>query len=473
MRADYYTYSFDSMTKHYATPMAHSELHPDVHIPQVWIDQGVPDHHHCLPTTRHLWDGRHAVFSRASHSDDNHIIHHLVLFGIVQSAPPPEGESHPPNRRLYIHKVSEVGIVQSPQGWDLCGMGTAGRTIVWAKPPPGADEDDFFIDTICMAQFPTPEEIEEEESWVSGPFHWQAVEPIVIELEESYVNWDEMNTLFDGEERRMGSPMDTDDEEAAVTASEGEEFDFLVASDVTPQPREESTRGTTTYPPPLLSPHSSPPSASSLLDFGGVPVSGSSSGVVHPDPDEARNNYNSNSSTPLSHSTPSQSSHSHLSLSWHSESSWHSASSVPSRASTLDQTFELTPSELAASPATTTSSLLGSADTHPSFADAEEGPHYSHYSPGRIPSIPSLELSSASRSQSRISESESESASASESGSLTPWKPRHKPNSVIEFKLPEWVYADHGDVYSLDLDDLNGRLFLAMADGSVVMLSFV
>ena len=442
MHADYYTYSFDTMTKYYATPMAHSELRPDVHIPQVWIDQGVPDHHNCLPTTRHLWDGRHAVFSRASHLAENGVIHHLVLFGIVQTEPPPEGGSLPPNRRLYIHEVSEIGIVQSPQGWDLCGMGTAGRTIVWAKPPPDADEDDFLIDTICLAQFPTPDEIGEEESWVSGPFHWQAVEPIVIEP-ESYVNWDEMNTLFEDEERRVESPMETDDE-AAVTASEGEEFDFLAASDVTPQSRE-LTADTTPYT-SILPPRSSPPSPSSLLDFGGVSVSGSSSGIVHPD--EARN-----SSSPPSHFTPSQSSHSPLS--WHSDSSWHSASSVPS-SSAVNQTFELTPSELAASPATTTSSILGSAGTQPSFAaDAGEELHFS-----LADHLPRLALSS-SASRSRISES------------VASWKPRHKPNSVIEFKLPGWIYADHGDIYSLDLDDMNGRLFLAMADGSVVMLSFV
>lgn len=437
MHADYYTYSFDTMTKYYATPMAHTELRPDVHIPQVWIDQGVPDHHNCLPTTRHLWDGRHAVFSRASHLGENGHMRHLVLFGIVQSEPPPDGESLPPNRRLYIHEVSEIGIVQSPQGWDLCGMGTAGRTIVWAKPPPGADEDDFIIDTICIAQFPTPDEIEEEESWVSGPFHWQAVEPIVIELEHP-VNWDEVNTLFDDEAFRVGSPMETDDE-AAVTASEGEEFDFLVASDVTPQPRE-STRDTTTYS-PLLPPRSSPPSPSSLLDFSGVSVGGSSSGIAHSD--EVHD-----LSSLFPRLTPSQSSHSPLS--WRSEISWQSASSVSSSAD--NQTFELTPSELAASPATT-SSILGSADTQPSFADVDGGLHHSmgHF-PSRAPSSASL---------SRFS------------GSVTSRKPRHKPNSVIEFKLPEWVYTDHGDVYSLDLDDVHGRLFLAMADGSVVMLSFV
>jgi hypothetical protein len=448
MHADYYTYSFATMTKYYATPMAHSELRPDVHIPQVWVDQGVPDHHNCLPTTRHLWDGRHAVFSRASHLDDSGIIHHLVLFGIVQSQPPPEGESLPLNRRLYIHEVSEIGIVQSPQGWDLCGMGTAGRTIVWAKPPPGADEDDFLIDTICMAQFPTPDEIDEEESWVSGPFHWQAVEPIVIEP-EPYINWDEINTLFEGEGRRAESPIETDDE-AAVTASEGEEFDFLAASDVTPQPRE-PTQDTTTYP-PLLPPRSSPPSASSLLDFAGVSVSGSSSGVGIVHPDEARN-----SSSPPSHFTPSQSSHSPLS--WHSDSSWHSASSVPS-SSAINQTFELTPSELAASPATTSSasSLLGSADTQPSStADADQGGLHSSPGDGHLPSL----ALSSNASRSRISES------------VTSWKPRHKPNSVIEFKFPEWIYADYGDVYSLDLDDVHGRLFLAMADGSVVMLALV
>jgi hypothetical protein len=438
MHADYYTYSFDSMTKYCATPMAHTELRFDVHIPQVWIDQGVPDHHNCLPTTRPLWDGRHAVFSRANHLDENGITHHLVLFGIVQSELPPEGESLPPNRRLYIHEVSEIGIVTSPQGWDLCGMGTAGRTVVWAKPPPGAEEDDFLIDTICMAQFPTPDEIDQEESWVSGPFHWQAVEPIVFELEPS-INGDEMNALFDDEAHRVESPMETDDE-GAVTASEGEESDFLVANDVTPRPRE-STRDSITYS-PLLPPRSSPPSASSLLDFSGVSISGSSSGIVHFE--EVRNS----SSLPSS-STPSQSSHSLLS--WHS-GSWHSASSVSS--SVANQTFELTPSELAASPSTT-SSILGSAHTQPSIADAdaEEG---LHYSPGHLPS-----LAPSSASQSRFSES------------VTSWKPRHKPNSVVEFKLPEWVYADHGDVYSLDLDDLNGRLFLAMADGSVVMLSFV
>jgi len=438
MHADYYAYSFDTMTKYYATPMAHIELRPDVHIPQVWIDQGVPDNHICLPTTRHLWDGRHAVFSRVIPRDDNDIIHPLVLFGIVQSEPPPEGESLPPNRRLYIHEVSDIGIAQSPQGWDLCGMGTAGRTIVWAKPPPGAEEDDFLVDTVCMAQFPTPEEIEEEESWVSGPFHWRAVDPIVIELESS-VNWDEMHALFgDDEGRRVESPMETDDE-GAVTASEGEESDFLVASDVTLQPRE-STQDTTTYP-PLLPPCSSPLSPSSLPDYSGVSVSGSSSGIVHSD--EARN-----SSSASSRSTPSQSSHSLLS--WHSESFRHSASSVSSGA--VNQTFGLTPSEPAASPATT-SSTLGSAHSQPGFADADEG---LHYSPSHLPS-----LAPSSASQSRFSES------------VASWKPQHKTNSVVEFKLPDWVYADHGDVYSLDLDDLNGRLFLAMADGSIVMLSFV
>ena len=437
MHADYYTYSFDTMTKYCATPMAHSELRPDVHIPQAWIDQGVPDHHNCLPTTRHLWDGRHAVFSRARHADENDTTRHLVLFGIVQSEPSPDGEPLPPNRRLYIHEVSEIGIVQSPQGWDLCGMGTAGRSVVWAEPPPGADEDDFLIDTICIAQFPTPDEIEEEESWVSGPFHWQAVEPIVLELEPS-VNWDEMNTLFDDEAYRVGSPMETDDE-AAVTASEGEEFDFLVASDVTPRPQE-STQDTTTYS-PLLPPRSSPLSASSLLDFSGVSVGGSSSGIMHSDEDR-------DPPSPPSRLTLSQSSDSPLS--WRSDSSWRSASSVSSSA--VNRSFEMTPSELAASP-TTTSSILGSADTHPSFADADEGLHH------LLDHFPSLAPSSASRS--RFSES------------VTSRKPRHKPNSVVEFKLPEWVYADHGDVYSLELDDQNGRLFLAMADGSVVMLSFV
>ena len=316
-------------------------------------------------------------------------------------------------------------------------MGTAGRSVVWAKPPPDADEDDFLIDTICIAQFPTPEEIEEEESWVSGPFHWQAVEPIVIELEPS-VNWDEMNTLFDDEAYRVGSPMGTDDE-AAVTASEGEEFDFLVASDVTPRPQE-STEDTTTYS-PLLPPRSSPLSASSLLDFSGVSEGGSSSGIMHSDEDRDPPSPPS----PPSRLNLSQSSHSPLS--WRSDSSWHSESSVSSSA--VNQSFEMTPSELAASP-TTTSSILGSADTQPSFADALHHSLY-HFS--------SLAPSSASRS--RFSES------------VTSRKPRHKPNSVVEFKLPEWVYTEHGDVYSLELDDRNGRLFLAMADGSVVMLSFV
>jgi len=438
MHADYYTYPFDTMTRYYATPMAHTEIRPNVHITQHWIDQGVPDHHNCLPTTRHLWDGRHAVFSRASHLDDNGIIHHLVLFGIVQSEPPPEGETLPPNRRLYIHEVSEIGIVQSPQGWDLCGMGTVGRTIVWAKPPPGAEEDDCLIDTVCMAQFPTPEEIEEEESWVSGPFHWQAVEPIVIELEFS-VNGDEMNALFADEEPRVGSPMEVDDE-GAVTASEGEESDFLMASDVTPRARE-STRDTITCA-PLLPPRSSPPSTFSLLNLSGVSANGSSSGIVHSD--EVRD-----PPSPPSLSTPSHSSHSLLS--WRSESFSHTASSVSSGA--VNQTFELTPSELAASPATT-GSTLDSAHTQPSFDDIEGGLHNS-------PCLfPSLALSS-NASQSRLTES------------MISWEPRHKKNSVVEFKMPEWVYTDHGDVYSMDLDDIRGRLFLAMADGSVVMLSFV
>ena len=423
MHADYYTYSFDTMTSYYATPMAHIERRPDMHIPQHWIDQGVPDHHNCLPTTRHLWDGRHAVFSRASHLGNDGIIRHLVLFGIVQSELPPEGESLPLNRRLYIHEVSEIGIVQSPQGWDLCGMGTAGRTIVWAKPPPGAEEDEFLVDTVCMAQFPTPEEIEEE-NWVSGPFHWEAVEPIQFS-----VNGDEMNALFYHEENRVESPMETDDE-GAVTASEGEEFDFLVASDVTPRSREST--GDTSIVSPLLPRCPSPPSTSSLLDFSGVSVSGSSSGIVRSD----------------AHFTPNQSGHSLMS--WHSESFSHSESSVSSYG--VNKLFELTPSELAASPGTT-SSILESAHTHPSVPEADEGFHYSLHHP------PSLAPSSASRS--RLTES------------VISWKPRHKPNSVVEFKIPQWVYADHGDVYSLDLDDVRGRLFLAMADGSVVMLSFV
>jgi len=433
MHADYYTYSFDTMTKYYATPMAHVEIRPDVHIPQLWIDQGVPDHHNCLPTTRHLWDGRHGVFSRASHLDESGIIRQLVLFGIVQSKPPPEGESLPPNRRLYIHEVSEIGIVQSPQGWDLCGMGTAGRTIVWAKPPPDAVEDDFLVDTVCMAQFPTPEEIEEEESWVSGPFHWQAAEPI-----ESSVDGDDMNALFDPEGHIVESPMESDDE-GAVTASEGEVSDFLIASDVTPRSRE-STTDTITHP-PLLPPPSSPPSTSSLFDFSGVSVSRSSSGIVRSD--EIRN-----LSSPPSRFTPSPSGHSLIS--WHSESFSRSASSVSSYA--VNMMFELTPSELAASPGTT-SSLLESVHTHLSAPDADEGFHYSLRHP------PSLAPSNASRSC--LTES------------MISWKPRHKPNSVVEFKMPEWVYADHGDVYSLDLDDVRGRLFLAMADGSVIMLSFV
>jgi hypothetical protein len=433
MYANYYTYSFDTMAAHYSTPMAHLELRPELHIPQDWIDQGVPDHHNCLPTTRHLWDGRHAVFSRANHVDEHGITRYLVLFGIVQSAPPPDGELLPPNRRLYVHEVSETGIVQSPQGWDLCGMGIAGRTIVWAKPPPGAEEDDFLIDTVCMAQFPTPEEIEGEESWVSGPFHWQAVEPIVIELEFS-VNGDEMNALFDDEVRRVDSPVETDDE-GAVTASEGDESDFLIASDVTPR-APEPTRDTTTYS-PLVAPRSSPPSTSSLLDFSGLSLSGSSNGVVHSD--DVRSSPSPPSLFNTSHS-------SHSLLSWHSGSFSRSASSVSSGA--LDQTFELTPSDLAASPATT-SSILGSAHARPSLADAD-------YSPRLLPSP-----APSSTSRSRLSES------------VASWRPRHKPNSVVEFKMPDWVYTNHGDVYYLDLDDVRGRLFLAMADGSIVMLSFV
>lgn len=420
MHADYYTYSLDTMTKYYATPMAHIELRPDVHIPHPWIDQGVPDHHNCLPTTRHLWDGRHAVFSRASHLDESGIMRHLVLFGIVQSELPPEGESLPPNQRIYIHEVSEIGIVQSPQGWDLCGMGTAGRTIVWAKPPPGSEEDDFLVDTVCMAQFPTPEEIEEE-SWVSGPVYWPAVEAI-----ENSVNGGEMSAQFDHEEYRVESPMDTDDE-GAVTASEGEEFDFLVASDVTSRERK-STRDAVTRS-PLLPPFSSPPSTSSLLDLSGGSVSGSSSGIVGSD---AR--FHSG----------------HSLISWHSESFSHSASSISSYA--VNKLFELTRSEPAASPGST-SSILESAHTQPSAPDEDGGFHYSLCHP------PSLALSSASRSC--LTES------------VISWKPRHKPNSVVEFKMPEWVYADHGNVYALHIDDVRGRLFLAMADGSVVMLSFV
>jgi hypothetical protein len=433
MHADYYTYSFDTMTKHYDTPMAYIELRPDAHIPQIWIDQGVPDHHNCLPTTRHLWDGRHGVFSRANHLDDYGILHHLVLFGIVQSELPPEEEPPPPNRRLFIHEVSEIGIVQSPQEWDLCGMGTAGRTIVWAKPPPGAAEDDFLIDTICFAQFPTQEEIDEEESWVSGPFHWTAVEPIVIELESS-VNGEELNALFDEEGQRLHSPVETDDE-GAVTASEGEETDFLLASNVTSLAQALTQDDTISH--PSLPSRPSLPSTPSVLDLSGASASGSSSGIVHSD--EAR--YSS-SSSPLS-------TRSHSLLSWHSEPFSHSGSSVS--LGSANRTFEVTPSELAASPATT-SSTLESTHTGPSLADADGGFH---------DSLRPVSIALSSMSRSLFTES------------IASWNPRHKPNTVVEFKMPEWIYADHGDVYSLDLDDVRGRLFLAMADGSIVMLSFV
>lgn len=141
-----------------------------------------------VPTCRRIWDGRTGIFSRGVVNNDDqagfvtlsmiNLQPHGTEGSFLSSAQRPKSKGKSVNmtniERKAVFVVREGGIVTapSPSDWDLCAMGSFGKTVVWLEYEQGSDvineeDEQQRVGRVCFAEFPamstSTEEVKDED----------------------------------------------------------------------------------------------------------------------------------------------------------------------------------------------------------------------------------------------------------------------------------------------------------------------
>lgn len=130
-----------------------------------------------VPSCRKLWDGRTGVFSRGIVNDEFQAGFITLSTINLPMSTPDDDSIHRFKKKLKakglamdmttierkaVYLIREGGIVTAPHpsGWDLCAMGSFGKTVVWLEYEQDSEatevvEGEQRVGRVCFADFPS------------------------------------------------------------------------------------------------------------------------------------------------------------------------------------------------------------------------------------------------------------------------------------------------------------------------------
>ncbi|PVF98814.1 hypothetical protein CPB86DRAFT_784457 [Serendipita vermifera] len=138
--------------------------------PEMEVKTESPHLHHYYPFTedrpateapwlsivRRLWDGRIGAFSRCMIDEDSE--EDYVTLSILDDEENSDGFDDPWMEQRMARWIKGAGLAISLDEWDMCSIGTFGKTAIWLEGPSKLllGTTPYEIERICFANFPPP-----------------------------------------------------------------------------------------------------------------------------------------------------------------------------------------------------------------------------------------------------------------------------------------------------------------------------